>query len=342
MSTDYSILIPTLNEEFYIKDCILSLVEKNDLINNCEILIIDGGSKDKTLEIIEQLKTKYKNIHILHNSKKITPCALNIGINASKGKYIIRLDAHAEYCQNYIDKTINYLDKSDSTVFNIGGYIETKSKKNSLLAVSISKVLSSVFGVGNSSFRTQKPTKPLYVDTVPFGGFKKEAFLKLGLFDETEPRNEDLEFNNRIRNAGYKIVMQPDLSSIYYSRNDLKSFLNQSFDNGYIVTKNIIRGKIFHNIRHYVPLVFSIFIITTIFTTLFLRDTALQDYLNFILIIYISLNLLFTIINSIASSRVLLLFIMPFIYFILHVTYGLGSLFGLSNLTSYFKLKNKF
>ena len=329
MPTDYSILIPTLNEEHYIKDCILSLVEQNDLISNCEILIIDGGSKDKTIEIVEHLKIKYKNIHILHNSKKITPCALNIGINASKGKYIIRLDAHAEYCRNYVDKTINYLDKSDNKVLNIGGYIETKNKKNSLLAVSISRVLSSIFGVGNSRFRTQKPTKPIYVDTVPFGGFKKEAFLKLGLFDETEPRNEDLEFNNRIRNAGYKIMMQPDLSSVYYSRNDLKSFLNQAFDNGYIVTKNIIRGKIFHNVRHYVPLVFSIFIITTTIINLFFKDTALQGYLNFVLIIYISLSLLFSIINSITSSRVLLLAIMPFMYFILHFVYGLGSIRGL-------------
>ncbi len=331
MSIDYSILIPTLNEEFYIKDCILSLVEKNDLINNCEILIIDGGSKDKTIEIIEYFRTKYKNIHLLHNSKKITPIALNIGINASKGKYIIRLDAHAVYCTKYIDKTIYHLDRSDSKVLNIGGYIITKSKKNNFLSDSISRVLSSVFGVGNSLFRTQKPTKPIYVDTVPFGGFKKEAFLKLGLFNESEPRNEDLEFNSRIRNAGYKIIMQPDLWSIYYSRNDIKSFLGQAFDNGYIVTKNITRGKIFHNIRHYVPLFFSIFIITIIFTNFFFEDKTLLNYLNFVLIIYIILNLIFTIINSIAFSKVSLLITMPFVYFMLHFTYGLGSIRGLIN-----------
>ena len=62
----------------------------------------------------------------MHNYKKITPSALNIGVNASKGKYIIRLDAHAEYCKNYIDNTIRYLDQSDSKVLNIGGYIVTK------------------------------------------------------------------------------------------------------------------------------------------------------------------------------------------------------------------------
>ena len=125
--------------------------------------------------------------------------------------------------------------------------------------------------------------------------------------------------------------MQPDLSSIYYSRNDLKSFLNQAFDNGYIVTKNIIRGKIFHNIRHYVPLAFSIFIIVTILTNLFFKDNVLQDYLNFVLIIYILLSIIFSIINSITSSKILLMFIMPFMYFILHFTYGLGSIRGLIN-----------
>ncbi len=331
MSIEYSILIPTLNEELYIEDCLLSLVEKNDLINYCEILIIDGGSDDKTIEILESLQTKYSNIHILHNPKKITPSALNIGINASKGKYIIRLDAHAEYCKHYIDKTIKYLDKSDSKVLNIGGYIITKSKKNNLLAEAISNVLSSIFGVGNSHFRTQKPSKPLYVDTVPFGGFKKDAFLRLGLFDETEPRNEDLEFNNRIRSSGYKIILQPDLWSIYYSRNDIKSFLIQAFDNGYIVTKNITRGKFFHNIRHYVPLFFSIFIISIIFINLFFNDSILQYYFNFILFLYIVLNSIFTIINSIASSKVSLLITMPFMYFLLHFVYGLGSIRGLLN-----------
>ena len=73
MSIEYSILIPTLNEELYIEDCLLSLVEKNDLINYCEILIIDGGSDDKTIEILESLQTKYSNIHILHNPKKLRP-----------------------------------------------------------------------------------------------------------------------------------------------------------------------------------------------------------------------------------------------------------------------------
>ena len=265
----------------------------------------------------------------MHNYKKITPSALNIGVNASKGKYIIRLDAHAEYCKNYIDKTIHYLDQSDSNVLNIGGYIVTKSKKNNILADTISRVLSSVFGVGNSHFRTQKPIKPLYVDTVPFGGFKKDAFLKLGLFDENEPRNEDLEFNNRIRNAGYKIVLQPELWSIYYSRNDIKSFLNQAFDNGYIVTKNINSGKIFHNIRHFVPLFFSIFIVAVVFINTFFDENVLKYYLNFILIIYILLNTSFSIINSIASNKISLLITMPFIYFLLHFVYGLGSISGL-------------
>ena len=328
MSEVYSIIIPTFNEESYIENCIQSLT-KNKLFDLCEILIIDGGSKDKTLDIIKSLQIKYNNIFLLKNKKKITPAALNIGIKFAKGKFIIRLDAHAEYCENYIDKTVYYLNKSEKKVLNIGGYIITKNKDDKITAKTISIVLSSFFGVGNSIFRIKKPAKSTYVDTVPFGGFKQEAFSKIGLFNESEPRNEDLEFNYRIRKLGYKIMLEPDLWSIYYSRNDLSSFVNQAFDNGFIVTKNISKGEIFHNIRHFVPLFFSIFIILLLFGNFFLVNNFSVQFLNIIFLFYITVSFSFSIVNSLISKKLYLIFSMPIIYFILHFVYGLGSIKGL-------------
>ena len=99
MSDIYSVIIPTLNEEFYIENCIQSLT-KNKLFDLCEILIIDGGSKDKTLDIIKSLQIKYNNIFLLKNKKKINPAALNISKKFAKGKFIIKLDAHAKYFEN--------------------------------------------------------------------------------------------------------------------------------------------------------------------------------------------------------------------------------------------------
>ena len=75
---------------------------------------------------------------------------MNIGIVASRGKYIVRLDAHADYAQDYISKCVYYLEATDAE--NVGGIAETKS--HGVVGKAIAKMLSSKFGVGNSHFRT--------------------------------------------------------------------------------------------------------------------------------------------------------------------------------------------
>ena len=82
-----SIIIPILNEANYIDNCLLSIIENNSCFNDSEVLLIDGGSSDGTIEIINKYIVKYKNIHLFSNKKKITPAALNIGIQQSKGEY---------------------------------------------------------------------------------------------------------------------------------------------------------------------------------------------------------------------------------------------------------------
>ena len=99
-----SIIIPVLNEENFIEDCIESIFGNTDDIEEMEVIIIDGGSKDKTVEIIKKISSRYKNVILLHNPKKITPISLNLAINESSGEFIIRLDAHALYSKNYVNK----------------------------------------------------------------------------------------------------------------------------------------------------------------------------------------------------------------------------------------------
>ena len=329
MNYKYSIIIPTLDEENFITKCIESLFSKNQSIFSCEIIIIDGKSKDGTLEKIKILQKKYPNIFIYINEKQITPCALNIGIKASQGKYIIRLDAHAEYCDGYIDKTINFLENSDKNIMNVGGIIKTHSSKKNLISDTIALVLSSKFGVGNSFFRTSNSEKRIFVETVPFGGFKKEIFEIVGLFNEDEPRNEDLELNDRIIKAGYKIVLIPELESIYYSRSTFKSFFYQAFDNGFIVTRKIGTRKIFHKDRHFIPMLFNIFLITLISFYFIADDTYIFKFFLSILFLYIFLNLIFSTINTYNNKNLFYLISMPLVYFVLHFSYGLGSIFGL-------------
>ena len=332
-----SILIPVLNEEGFIENCIDSIISRTEDISNMEIIIIDGGSQDSTVNIVEELIKEYSFIKLLHNKKKITPAALNIGIKNSQGNYIVRLDAHAEYSDGYISNSISALENSSKDVVNVGGPIETKTDSTNQFSKAISICLSSIFGVGNSKFRTEIPKKPIFVETVPFGCFRRELFEEIGLFNEDEPRNEDLEFNKRILNSGKKILLDPRIKSTYFSRSDLNSLVSQQFDNGKIVT-NKYRGKdSFHKLRHFIP-----FLFTTYIASLFPFQLLVVNYLDtslplmaiysLPLIMYFCANIFFSTSIVIKGKDGKLFLPLFFGFLLIHLSYGFGSLFGFLNL----------
>ena len=325
-----SIIIPVLNEERFIEECIESVVSNTDDIEKMEIIIIDGGSEDNTLEIVKKISSKYQNVILLHNPKKITPISLNLAIKESSGEFIVRLDAHALYSKNYVNKCIQVLENSDENIGNVGGFIETKSTNSSVFSRAVSLCLSSIFGVGISKFRISKPTKREFVDTVPFGCFRRSLFDELGLFNEEEPRNEDLEFNQRILRADKKIILDPDIHSTYFSRSTLNKLFSQQFDNGKIVT-NKFRGKeSFHKLRHFVPLLFFTYLLSipffSLFESLYLTEANLYLYPGFL---YLILNISFSIFIALKNKDILLFPSLMFVFFVIHFSYGLGSIFGL-------------
>lgn len=327
-----SIIIPVLNEEKFIVNCVTSIVTRTEQIEEMEIIIVDGGSNDKTIEKVQDLMDEYKFIRLLHNEKGITPAALNIAIQNSQGKYIIRLDAHAEYSEGYIENSIYALESSDEEVVNVGGPIVTAPNSPGLFAKAISLCLSSIFGVGNSKFRTETPKTAEYVDTVPFGCFRKEVFDELGLFNEDEPRNEDLEFNNRIISAGKKILLDPKIKSTYFSRSTIKDLIIQQFDNGKIVT-NKFRGKTsFHNLRHFIPLFFVLYLSTLLpiyfFKDLFNISVNNAYVLLLPLITYLILIVFFSTSLSSSAKNLRLFFPLVISFALIHLSYGVGSLLG--------------
>ncbi len=327
-----SIIIPVLNEEKFIVNCVTSIISKTEEIEKMEIIIVDGGSKDKTIEKVQDLMKEYKFIRLLDNEKGITPAALNIAIQNSQGKYIIRLDAHAEYSEGYIKNSIIALESSDDEVVNVGGPIETAPISPGLFPKAISLCLSSIFGVGNSKFRTETPKIPEFVETVPFGCFRKDVFDELGMFNEDEPRNEDLEFNKRIINAGKKILLDPKIKSTYFSRSTIKDLLFQQFDNGRIVT-NKFRGKTsFHNFRHFIPLFFVLYLFSLL--PLYFFQNSINIFVNNVYIIflplitYLILAVLFSfhISSSIKDYRLFFPLVVSFTS--IHLSYGMGSVSG--------------
>lgn len=321
MNTFVSVIIPIRNEEKHIAECIESVVAQNYPKEYLEVLLVDGQSADNTRQIIEEYSKEYPYIKVLENPKKIVPTALNIGIKASRGDIVIRMDAHTYYDKDYISKCVETLKKVEA--YNVGGPIVTLPGDNTIKAKAIALATSHPFGVGNSKFRTSNEAQ--YVDTVAFGAFKREIFEKVGLFNEKLPRNQDIEFNSRIRKSGGKIFLNPEIRSYYYNQSTLKGLWKQNFKNGVwnIFTHAISKNPL--SIRHYVPLIFVTSLIGS-FALMFIHQIG---YLLFGLIVisYMATNIFFSFKIGL-KHNLRLIPALALVFSTLHFSYGFGSLWG--------------
>ena len=213
-----SVICPIYNEESRIEECILSILAQDYPKEDLEVLFVDGQSSDRTRDIIANYMLNYSFIKLLDNPKRIAPAALNIGIRASSGDIIMRLDAHAKYPANYFSLLVSKLKESGAD--NVGGVCRTLPAKDTSVCRAIAHAMSSPFGMGNSYFRIGSDHE-MWVDTVPFGCFKREIFDKIGLFDEELVRNQDDEFNGRIIKNGGRILLLPQVVVDYFARDSL-------------------------------------------------------------------------------------------------------------------------
>ena len=319
-----SVVMPVYNEEKYIEKCIDSLLLQDYPTEKMEWIFVDGCSKDKTVELLKKYKDKYPDlIRIFNNPHKIVPYAMNIGIAESIGKYIVRLDAHADYATDYISKCVYYLENTDAE--NVGGVAETKA--SGFMGRTIAKMLSSKFGVGNSQFRTNGESG--YVDTVPFGAFKREVFSKYGGYDERLVRNQDNEMNFRIRKNGGKIYLSNDIHLSYYCRESIKEISAMARKNGMwnIITMKLCPGSM--GWRHFIPFLFVISIIGL--GILGFIHPAFWALLGAELLLYLLLDVLFSIKQA---ANVKEFFILIALFPIFHTQYGFGSMVGITKLFS--------
>lgn len=320
-----SVIMPIYNEEKYIAKCLDSILEQDYPKEDMELLLCDGMSRDKTREIIIEYQKKYPWIQLLDNPKKIAPCAMNVGINASKGDVIIRLDAHVTYPDNYFSLLVKKLNELPDAE-NVGAICNTLPVNDTLVAQSIAAVLSSSFGMGNSHFRVGA-TEMMEVDTVPFGCFHRALFDRIGYFDEELIRNQDDEFNGRIIKNGGKIYLLPQLVIDYYARDKVSKVYKMFYQYG--LFKPLVNKKLGSpaTVRQFFPLLFVLGLLLGPFMG-FVSKWFLMAYAGVILL-YFCLATYFSLKDSKNPKLILL---QDWTYFVVHFAYGWGYLRGLVKL----------
>lgn len=316
-----SALLVTKNEQDYIEVALMSYINQTYPKDRYEIIIVDGESTDNTLNIVNKIKKEYETndfaITVLNNPKQILAAGWNIGIQAAKGEYVIRIDAHAKAYPDFIEKSVETINKVEAVC--VGGRLITKTIQGN--NDTISKVFSSPFGVGNSSFRVSD--KAGYVDTAVYGLYKKSIFDNVGYFNEKYARNQDLQMHSRIKKNGGRFYFNPEIKCEYYARNTVKKMIKQAFGNGkwnMVLLKEDRSGL---SLRHLVPFAFVLFIILSSIIGAVLKPIWYLEAL--VLGIYFLLGLVFGIK---AKAKGLEIVEMPFLFFLLHISYGAGYLSG--------------
>jgi len=267
---------------------------------------------------------QYPFIRLIDNPKKITPTGLNLGIKSAKGNIIIWMSGHNHYEKDYISRSVENLIKYSAD--NVGGVMKTLPRSDSFIGRAIVASLSHRFGVGNSYFRVHTD-EPKWVDTVFGGCYRKDVFDRVGLFNEKLVRGQDMEFNLRLKKAGGKTLLVPDIVSYYYARSDLKSFWKHNWANGVWAVLPFLYSPIMPvSWRHLVPLIFVTALIGSA-----VSGFLLPPFFWFFWVIlgsYVLASLTVSLQIAFQKRDVKYFAVMPFIFGILHFGYGLGSLLG--------------
>jgi len=311
------------NESKYICSCLDSLVCQTFPPGEYEVVVADGRSTDNSRQLVSRYQGRPVTVRLLDNQSQNTPSGMNLGISAANGKVVIIAGAHTVYPTDFVENCVRWLDKTGADV--VGGPLETKVESDSLGGRLASLILSSPFGVGNSRFRTSSAEG--YVDTVPFGAYRRTILDRVGLFNEKLVRNQDNDLSSRIRLAGGKIYLTPALKTIYIPVRGYADLLRQAFTKTQWHLFTLRENKRALTFRHLLPSVFVIFAAGLLLLSIW--NTLARNSLGLLAAMYLCVGFWFA---ARDKSPVWLRALMPLACFPFHSAYGLGTLVGLRHL----------
>jgi succinoglycan biosynthesis protein ExoA len=317
-----SIIVPTYQEEAYLRRCVDSLLMTSYPRDRFELLVIDGGSSDRTVEIAETLARETGVVRVLHNPKRRQAAAVNLGIARAspESAVIIRADAHATYSADFIVRCIVALEGSgaDMVVFAAVAAADARCFQAAVAAAQ-----NTPLGVGDSWYRIGGHSR--FVDHGFHGCFRRSILERSGVYDESFSHNEDAELSFRIARAGGRIYLERTLEVAYYSRPTLRSLALQYYRYGRGRAQNILKHRTRPVLRQLLPmlLIFGEAAAVALLAAGIERriGAALAGLLAVYFLTIIAAGFYFAV-----SRRSVCLLYMPAVLAAMHHAWGLGAL----------------
>lgn len=316
-----SIILPVRNEAGYIGQGLQAILAQDYPSDRMEILIADGMSTDHTRPIIQEMAALHPEIpiKIIDNPGEVVPTGMNLALRQAKGGIIIRVDGHTIIAPDYVRRCVEALQNSDAE--NVGGRMNAVGLN--FFGKAVALATSTPFGIGNGRFHYSDQEE--WVDTVYMGAWPRAVFDKIGVFDEELVRNQDDEFNYRLRAAGGRVLLSPMIKSEYTVRGTPGQLWRQYYQYGFWKVRVLQKHPLQMSLRQFVPPSFVLALLLSLWFFLF----AKFDFLGLIVpAMYLAANPLASLWT--AARRGWKYFpMLPIVFAILHLSYGTGFLVGL-------------
>jgi succinoglycan biosynthesis protein ExoA len=230
-SVDISVLVPVLNEERHIRETVTAM-QAQRFDGAVELLFADGGSEDRTREILLALAEQDPRIRVLENPRRRTASGLNVCLREARGEYVARMDAHTYYDERYLAAGVERLRRGDTE------WVSGPAIPRPVGAISraVGLALASWLGRGGSRKWDEQAdgAGERELDTGVFGGiWRRDRVLAAGGWDERWPINQDSEMASRFIEHGARLICLPEMAGYYVPRDSLKALARQYFRYGY-------------------------------------------------------------------------------------------------------------
>ncbi|MBI3448541.1 MAG: glycosyltransferase family 2 protein [Acidobacteria bacterium] len=313
-----SVVLPVRNEARDISRCLDAILGQDYPRDRMEILVVDGMSADTTRDVVAAYARRDPRVRLVENPGRIVPTGLNAAIRALRGEILVRVDGHTLIAPDYVRRGVEAIRRTGADV--VGGAMEASGATP--FGRAVAAATGTPMGVGGSAFHYA--TAEQDAESVYMGTFRRDVFTRFGTFDERCVRNQDDEFNYRVREGGGRVRLVPSMRSTYFPRETPRALFRQYYQYGYF--KVLVAGlhPRMMRPRHFAPSAF-VAVLAALAVAAAL-SAAGKLALAAVLAAHIAATLALTRPRCRGAARAWLL--TPAATLLIHAAYGLGFLAG--------------
>lgn len=310
-----------------------------------EIVLVDSASTDSTKSVMQEfaaVHTEFRQVLVLDNPKKTLPCGWNVALGAYTGEAILKVDAHARIPADFVSRNVDVLESGEDIAGGARPNViddDTPWQQTLLLAES------SMFGSSIAPYR-RNPGRS-YVNSMFHAAYRREVFESVGGFNEKLGRTEDNEIHYRIRKAGYRLCFDPQIVSFQHIRSSLGRMLKQKYANGYWIALTTGVCPQCLSLYHFVPFAFvmAIFVSAVLImvtacinaAAVFGIVAALTGFMWGAYWLLAVLMAVMAVVTAKPKARNITNVCLPVLFFLLHISYGIGTVAGFLKLPAFLR-----